>query len=602
MRMSQMFGRTLREAPADAEIASHQLLARAGFIRPMAAGIYSYLPLARRTLDKIEKIIREELNAIGGQEVTMPVVQPASFWQQSGRWYRIGAEMGRFKDRIGRDMVLAMTHEEVVADLARQEIHSYRQLPRLMYQIQAKWYDDPHPRDGLVRVREFVGLESYSLDRDEEGLEAHYRALYQAYLKVFNRCGLPVLVVQSDVGQTGGQAAHAFIYPTQMGDDTAMLCSTCGFAANRKIAPFRKTLPLEEPLLPTELVLTPDCKTIEDLANFLSIPKAKTAKAVFLVATLREQGKELERVVFAVLRGDMELSETKLANLIGAVALRPATEEEISSTGAVPGYASPIGVTQALVVVDDALLHSPNLVAGANRQGYHLRNVNFPRDFEADFVADIAAAQEGDACITCESGLRLMRGLVVGDMFKLGTRFSEALGCAYLDVDGQPKVVVMGAYGINCSRLLACIAEEHHDEHGLMWPMSVAPYQVHLILLKGTDAFDSAQVAEKLYLELTANGVEVLFDDRQESPGVKFNDADLIGLPLRLTVSQRSLAENGVEFKPRHLPAREIVPLDSLVQRVLEVRQDKLNELSTRAREGFALQPNELLKPDSHEG
>lgn len=585
MRMSQMFGRTLREAPAEAEIASHQLLLRAAFIRPLAAGIYSYLPLARRALNKIENIIRAEMNAIGGQEVTMPVIHPASIWQESGRWYQIGAELGRFIDRTGRDMALAMTHEEVVADLVRQEIRSYRQLPQLIYHIQTKWRDDPRPRAGLIRVREFTMKDSYSLDQDEEGLEKQYRAHYQAYFNIFHHCGLPVIAVRSDVGVMGGEMAHEFIYLTPVGEDTVMLCDQCGFSANRQVAPFKKRLPNKETLLPVEMVHTPDCKTIEELANFLSIPKSKTAKAVFLVATLIMGSEKLEKFVFAVLRGDMDLNETKLANLIGAASLRPATEEEILAIGAVPGYASPIGVKNALVVVDDALSASPNLVAGANRSGYHVRNVNFPRDFKADYVADIAAAQEGDACPTCGTGLRAVRGVEVGNIFKLGTRYSKAMGCYYLDADGRPQPVVMGSYGIGCGRLLACIAEEHHDEHGLIWPISVAPYQVHLVVLKGKDSLECERVAETLYQDLSTRGVEVLFDDREESPGVKFNDADLIGLPMRLTVSQRSLAENGVEFKRRDLPAKQVIPLDSIVGHILEVKQAMLDELCPRWQE-----------------
>lgn len=563
MRMSQLFGQTLRQAPAEAEIASHRLLARAGFIRQLAAGIFSYLPLARRSLDKIEDILREEMNAIGGQEVTMPVVHPADLWQESRRWYQIGSEMGRFKDKAGRDMVLAMTHEEVVAALARSEIRSYRQLPTLIYHIQTKWRDDPRPRAGLIRVREFTMKDSYSLDADWEGLDRQYRAHYQAYFNIFHRCGLPVMAVQSDVGMMGGSMAHEFMYLTPAGEDTLLICDSCGYSANRQIARFRKPPAAEETPGLLEKVATPGATTIEALARFLEIPRSRTAKAVFLVAGLPRQREIVPRLVFAVVRGDMELNETKLANAIGAVELRPATEEEIAACGAVPGYASPIGLQGALVVVDDAIPASPNLVAGANREGYHLRNVNYGRDYRADLVAEIAAADEGSLCPECAHPLRAARGVEVGNIFKLGTRYSEALGATFLDRDGVSRPIVMGSYGIGSGRLLASIAEEHHDENGLIWPISVAPYPLHLVALAGKQGAAPQAAAEDLYLRLREAGLEPLFDDREASPGVKFNDADLIGLPLRLVVSERSLAGGGVEVGRRDRPGREVVSAEA---------------------------------------
>ncbi len=437
MRMSKLFSQTMRENPSEAEIPSHQLLLRAGFIRQLAAGIFSYLPLGRRSLTKIENIIRQEMDAIDGQEVTMPVVHPAEIWQETGRWYEIDAEMGRFKDRTGRDMVLAMTHEEVVADLVRKEVHSYRQLPMMIYHIQTKWRDDPRPRAGLIRVREFTMKDSYTLDADMEGLDAQYRAHYQAYFNIFHRCGLPVIAVASDVGMMGGSMAHEYMYLTPVGEDTIMICDSCGYASNRQIAVFRKPPTKQEDLLPVEKVATPDAKTIEDLADFLEIPQSKTAKAVFFTAKLTDGDESREQFVFAVVRGDMELNETKLMNAIKAVELRPATEAEIVAAGAVPGYASPVGLKQALVVVDDIIPDSPNLVAGANEDGYHLRNVNYKRDYEADIVMDIAAAREGDACPKCDGTLTAARGVEVGNIFKLGTRYTEALGAYYLDAEGE---------------------------------------------------------------------------------------------------------------------------------------------------------------------
>ncbi|MBN2389552.1 MAG: proline--tRNA ligase, partial [Anaerolineae bacterium] len=553
MRMTQLFGQTLRDAPSEAQIASHQLLLRAGFIRQLAAGIFTYLPLARRSMTKIENIIREEMNAIGGQEITMPVVNPADIWKETGRWYQIGSEMGRFKDKSDRDMVLAMTHEEVVADLVRQEIRAYSQLPRLIYHIQTKWRDDPRPRAGLIRVREFTMKDSYSLDINADGLDVQYRAHYQAYFNIYRRCGLDAIAVGSDTGMMGGTLAHEYMVLTPIGEDTLMLCDNtatrgCGYAANRQIARFQKPPAADEPPLPIEKIATPNVTTIADLAAFLDIPPSKTAKAVFMMAELSESRmtnyeshdtqpttqnpQPTERFIFAVIRGDMEVNETKLANAVKAKALRPATEAEIRAIGAEPGYGSPLGVRDALVVVDDAVVVSPNLVAGANETGYHLRNVNYGRDYQADIVADIAAAQEGDACPACGGALRAERGVEVGNIFKLGTRYTEAMGARFLDQDGELKPVVMGSYGIGIGRLLACVAEMHRDDYGLIWPITVAPYSVHLLTLGPADS-EATTVAEKLYSEMLAAGFDVLFDDRDRSPGVKFNDADLIGIPLR---------------------------------------------------------------------
>ncbi|MGD2155964.1 MAG: proline--tRNA ligase [Anaerolineales bacterium] len=569
--MSKLFGRTLREIPAEAEIPSHQLLLRAGYIRQLASGIFSYLPLARRSLTKIENIIREEINAIGGQEVTMPVVHPAEIWQETERWYQVGSEMGRFKDKNGRDMVLAMTHEEVVADIVRKDIHSYRQLPALIYHIQIKWRDDPRPRAGLIRVREFTMKDSYSLDSDWDGLDQQYRAHYQAYFNIFHRCGLPVISVKSDVGMMGGKLAHEFMYLTPVGEDTLLICDHCGYSANRQIAEFQKTPLPSEDSKHLEKVATPDTKTIAELANFLQVPEAKTAKAVFLIATLPEGKTSVEKFVFAIVRGDMELNETKLANAISALEMRPATEAEIIAVGAVPGYASPVGLKDVLVVVDDLIPESSNLVAGANEEGYHLKNVNYGRDYQANIVTDITAAQESDLCPNCSSPLNSVRGIEVGNIFKLGTRYSDSMGCYFLDKDGKEKPVIMGSYGIGSGRLLASVVEEYHDEQGLILPITIAPYHIHLVMLPGKgDEGQVEETANLVYQNLRKVGVEVLFDDRDESPGVKFNDADLIGNPIRLTVSQRSLEQNGIEFKRRDLQDRIVIPMDEVISKVKE--------------------------------
>ncbi|MBM3225256.1 MAG: proline--tRNA ligase, partial [Candidatus Tectomicrobia bacterium] len=562
--MSRLFSQTLRDVPTEAELPSHRLLLRAGLVRPLAAGIYSYLPLGRRALSKIEQMIREEMDAIGGQEITMPVVHPADIWQHTGRWYQVGAEMARFKDRAQRDMVLGMTHEEVIADLVRQEIRSYRQLPCLLYQIQTKFRDEPRSRGGLIRVREFTMKDSYSLDADWEGLERQYRAHYHAYFTIFQRCHLPVIAVQSDVGMMGGQVAHEYMYLTPIGEDTLVLCDACGYSANRQIAQVRKATPPSEAPLPLERVATPETATIEALATLLEIPASRTAKAVFFMATTAapaDANATRQQLVFAVVRGDTDLNETKLANALAARELRPAHDEEIRAVGAIPGYASPLGLSQEqmLVIVDDLIPQSPNLVGGANVEGYHLRHTNYGRDYQAALVHDIVAARDGDGCPQCGAVLRTSRGVEVGNIFQLGTRYTEALGGTYLDRDGTTKPVIMGSYGIGSGRLLSCIIEEHHDEHGIRFPITIAPYQVSCVALTQR-APEVLEIAERLYREAWDAGIEMLLDDRDATPGVKLNDADLLGLPLRLTLGPRSLQAGGAELKQRGHETSTLVP------------------------------------------
>lgn len=578
MRMSRLFSRTLRRPPSEAEVLSHQLLLRAGYIRQLGAGLFSYMPLGKRSLTKIENIIRDGMNSIGGQEMEMPVVNPAEVWKKTNRWYEVGAEMVRFVDRVGRDMVLAMTHEEVVADIARQEIRSYRQLPLLVYHIQTKFRDDPRPRAGLIRVREFTMKDSYSLDRDWEGLDKQYRAHYQAYAEIFTRCAVPCIAVKSDVGMMGGKLAHEFMYLNPIGEDTLLLCDKCGLSSNRQVARFvKEPAPAEEPL-PLEEVHTPDCKTIADLAEFLGVPESKLAKAVFLMATVDKDGKDAEEFVLAIVRGDMELNETKLVNTVKAKELRPATEEEIRARGIEPGYGSPKGATDVRVVVDDTIPQSPNMVGGANKLDYHYRNLNYGRDYDAEIITDIAAAQEGYGCPECGAPLRMSRGIEIGNIFQLGSRYSEAMGATYLDEDGQLKPIVMGSYGIGSGRLLACVAEEHNDEQGLIMPMTVAPYQVYLAFLPGQQQ-NTQEIAERLYAELQDAGVEVLYDDRDERPGVKFNDADLIGIPLRLVVAERSLEQGGLELKRRMDREKSIVPVDQATRVVRQTIDDMQAEI-----------------------
>ena len=581
--MSRLFNQTLRRAPAEAEAASHRLLLRAGFIRQLASGLFSYPPLGKRSMAKISGIMRDEMGSIGGQEIEMPVVHPASLWQETGRWYQIGSELGRFKDKTDRDMVLAMTHEEVVTDLVRKDVRSYRQLPALVYQIQTKWRDDPRPRAGLIRAREFTMLDSYSLDRDESGLDERYRAHYQAYFNIFNRCALPTIAVASDVGMMGGSMAHEFMYLTPIGEDTLLLCDNCGYTANRQVASFRKREAEAEAPKPVEKVETPGTNTIESLANLLEVPKSRTAKAVFVVATQEAGGEDVERFVFAVVRGDMDLNETKLANAVKAKELRPARPEEIRVVGAEPGYGSPVGVGDGvLIVADDAVADSPNLVAGANEEGYHLLNTNLGRDYEAGIVTDIAAADEGDACPVCADSMRTERGVETGNIFKLGTRYTESFGARFLDENGEQKFVVMGSYGIGVGRLLACVAEEHNDEDGLVWPISIAPYHVHIVSQESLE-----ETAKDLYESLTADGVEVLWDERNESLGAKFKDADLIGLPLRVTLTPRSVQNGGAELRRRDGKETVVVPIEEAAEAV----KDRLAQLRDELGQGVVKMP-----------
>lgn len=580
MRMSHLFGSTLREIPTEAEISSHQLLLRAGFIRQLGAGIFTLMPLGLLAIQKIEQLMREGMNSIGGQELKMPVVHPADIWKETGRWYEVDAEMARFKDRNTHDMVLAMTHEEIVADLVRREIHSYRQMPALIYHFQTKFRDDPRPRAGLIRVREFTMLDSYSLSRNNEELDEVYQAHYQLYHRLFARCALPVRAVGSDPGMMGGSLAHEFMYLTNIGEDSLLFCSNCDYAANVQSAEFKKSIPEPEASLPIEKVATPEMKTIEELSTFLGIPRSKTAKAVFYMADLA--GQERPIFIFALIRGDMTLNETKLANAVSALGkgqltgLTSANDDDIKAIGAVPGFASPLGIKRehALVIVDDAIPQSPNLAAGANEGGYHLLNVNYGRDYQADKVADIASAEEGSACPLCGSPMHVQRGVEVGHIFKLGTRYTRKLGCTYLDEQGEQQLVIMGSYGIGLGRLLACVAEEHHDEKGLVWPVTVAPFPIHLVLLHGKDN-TVRDVAEELYQHLQAESLPLLFDDREERAGVKFNDADLIGLPIRVTVSERSLASGGVEVKLRSRDEKQIIPLEGLLNYI----KQQLHEL-----------------------
>jgi prolyl-tRNA synthetase len=560
MRLSNLFFTTLRDDPADAEMVSHRLLLRAGYVRQLGSGIYSLLPLGFRVSKHVEQVIREEMDRIGSQEMEMPVVHPAEIWKESGRYAKIGPELVRFKDRGDRDMVLAMTHEEVVALLLRDLVQSYRQLPMMVYHFQTKFRDEPRSRGGLIRVREFVMKDAYSCDRDSAGLDESYRLQYQAYERIFERLGLDAIAVGADVGIMGGSGAHEFMVLNEFGEDTLVLCDQCGYAENQQIAEARKPEPTAEDALPMEDVETPGATTIDALAAFLGIPTSRTAKAAFFMTG---DG----RFVVAIVRGDYDVNETKLVNAIKASGgLRPATVDEITARGMQAGYGSPIGTTDALVVVDELVMRSPNLVAGANRVGWHVKNVNAPRDYTPDVIADLTNAREGDPCIRCGSPLRLSKGIEVGNIFKLGTDFTAPLGATYLGEDGERRPIVMGSYGIGVGRNVACIVEEHHDEKGMVWPAEVAPYAAHLVSIGGAKEPRVLEVAERLHALAAEAGDrhEILWDDRDESPGVKFTDAELLGMPWILTVSPRSLAAGGIEVTERATGERSTRPIEEV--------------------------------------
>lgn len=561
MRLSTLFGRTLRQAPAEAETTSHRLLLRGGFVRPVAAGIYAYLPLGWAVLRRLEAILREEMTAIGGQEVRLPVLHPADLWRATDRWSRLGPELIRFQDRTGRDFALGMTHEEVITALARQEIRSYRQLPCLVYQIHTKVRDEPRPRGGLIRLREFLMKDAYSFHADMADLDAFYPRVQQAYRTIFARCGLSVVMVQADPGMIGGSGSHEFVLPSPVGEETIVLCGQCSYAADADLGEVSKRLADEPPPAldqPPALVETPGVTTIADLAYFFNRPPTAFLKTVFFVAD--------GRLVAACIRGDLEISEAKLRRVIGAQTLRLATAEELQAVGIPPGFGSPVGLRNVLVVADDSV-PGRSFIAGANRPDYHLLNVVPGRDFQADIVADIAQATAGWPCARCGGPVESTRGLELGHTFKLGITYSQALGATYRAADGHEHPLVMGCYGIGLDRLMAAIVEQHHDEKGIVWPPAVAPADLHLCAL-AIDQPAVRQEAEILYQRLQQAGYQVLYDDRDESPGVKFADADLIGIPWRLTVSPRTLQAGVVELKARTAPTAELVPRDDLFQRL----------------------------------
>ena len=560
MRLSRLVSKTLREDPPEAETASHRLMIKAGLIHQVAAGVYAYLPLAWRALRKIENIIRQEMDAAGSQELLMPTLQPTELWEQTGRRAAFGDNLFELKDRRNRPMVLAPTHEEVVTNIVKSNVQSYRDLPVILYQIQTKFRDEPRPRAGLIRVREFAMKDAYSFNSDDASLDQSYEAMAQAYRNIYRRCNLPVLMAEADSGAIGGKDSHEFILATPTGEDTVITCPGCGYTANAEKATSVFPDLEREGELPLEPVDTPGVKTIAALAEFLEIPEAKTLKAVFYAGD--------GEVIFVTIRGDLEVNEVKLKNTLHINELRLATDDEVKAAGLVAGSASPIGITGMKRIADPSITAGSNFAVGANREDTHLKNANYPRDFEVDELTDIALAQPGQLCSNCGAALEATRGVEVGHIFKLGTFFSEKLGAMYLDQSGRQQPIIMGCYGIGVGRLLAAAVEQNHDDKGMVFPRPIAPYQVHLVGLNLNDEAVS-QAAEELYQELWDQGIETLFDDRvDQAPGVKFNDADLIGLPIRLVVSPRNLANGTVEIKGRTEESAEQAPLRQVAEAV----------------------------------
>lgn len=555
MRVSKLYAPTLREVPAEAEVVSHQLMLRAGFMRKAAGGIYTYLPLAWRVLKKIERIVREEMDAKGSQELLMPIVQPAEIWQESGRWDVYGAEMFRLQDRHNRCFCLGPTHEEMVTTLIRGDVRSYRQLPLSVYQIQNKYRDERRPRFGLMRGREFIMKDAYSFDRDEAGLDKSYQDMYDAYTNIFTRCGLNFRPVEADSGAIGGSGSHEFMVIADSGEAEIVFCTSCDYAANVEKAELFPLEAQEEAMLTKEEVVTPDCKTIADVCAYLKLPVDHSVKAV---AYNSEKG-----LILCFVRGDHEVNEIKVINTCGVIDLEMATEEQLAAAGTVGGYMGPVGIDnkKVIVVVDATVMKMHNVCCGANKEGYHFINVNPGRDFTPTYVADIRLIQEGDPCPHCGGEVSKARGIEVGQVFKLFTKYSSALKAIYLDENGKEQPMVMGCYGVGVSRTMAAAIEQNYDDNGIIWPIEIAPYHVLVVPVNTKDEASAAK-AEEIYMQLKKVGLETVIDDRNERPGVKFKDADLIGYPLRVVVGPKTLTEGNLEVKIRKTGEIRYLPLD----------------------------------------
>ncbi len=564
MRYSELFLPTGREAPSDAEVISHKLMIRAGMIRKLASGIYSYLPLGYRVIRKIEDIIREEMNRAGAQEVHLPMVQPAELWQESQRWVQYGKELLRFRDRHDRDYCLGPTHEEVITDLVRNEIKTYRQLPKNLYQIQTKFRDEIRPRFGVMRGREFGMKDAYSFDADEAGAELSYRKMFDAYHQIFQKCGLNFRAVEADSGSIGGSFSHEFMVLAESGEDAVVYCQSCNYAANieRAEAPLLSQLQAgQAQLLPCTEVFTPDKSSIADVSSFLGVSPASVVKTIIYDA---------DGVAIAVLiRGDQDVNEIKLKNYLGCINLELASEAMImKTTGAPRGFAGAVGI-KARIIADNSIAGMTNFVLGANRENYHLVNANISRDFKVAAYADLRFVKEQDRCARCGGGIAIARGIEVGHVFKLGTKYSQAMRCSFLDAKGQERIMIMGCYGIGVGRTMAAAIEQNHDADGIIWPMSLTPFEVIILPVNVNDQSQSKE-AERIYRKLKEQGVEALLDDRDERAGVKFKDADLIGIPLRITIGPKGLQEGRVELKVRKTGEVSFVELTAIVPRVID--------------------------------
>lgn len=568
MLMSQLYSPTLRETPAEAEIISHKLMLRAGLMRRSATGMYTFLPLGLRVLRKVERIIREEMDAIGGQEVLMPIVQPAELWIESGRWNDYGAEMFRVKDRHGRQFCLGPTHEEIITALVRSELRSYRQLPLRLYQIQNKYRDETRPRFGLMRGREFVMKDMYSFDRDEEGLDQSYWAAYHAYERIFQRCGVEARPVEADSGAIGGDVTHEFMVLADAGEDLVLHCPTCAYAANAERAegvpvPKREIAPGE--LASLEERFTPEASTIEQISSFLKVRPEDCIKTLIYVAD--------GQPIAALVRGDHNLNEIKLQKTLRCETLELADDEVIlKATGAPVGFAGPMGL-KLPIYADYAIQNMVNAVVGANKVDCHMVNANLERDFNVKLFADLRETQPGDPCPRCSGTLEGARGIEVGQVFKLGTKYSKAMGATFLQENGQETPFIMGCYGIGVGRTVAAVIEKNYDEDGVVWPLSIAPYHVIVVPVSMKDA-SQAEAAQKLYKDLQAAGIEVVLDDRDERPGVKFKDADLIGFPIRVTIGPKALEQGQMEIIIRTSKEKTNVPVDKVLPTIMSILKD----------------------------
>ena len=568
MRTTNLYAPTLRETPAEAEVRSHQLMLRAGMIRKAAGGLYSYLPLAWRTIKKIEAIIREEMDAAGGQEISMPILQPAEIWQESGRWPVYGAEMVRVTDRHGRQFCLGPTHEEMVTTLVRDEVRSYKQLPLMLYQIQNKYRDEIRPRFGLMRGREFIMKDLYSFDKDEEGMNESYKKMYDAYTNIYNRMGLNFRPVEADNGAIGGGHSHEFTVLAEAGESSIAYCDTCDYAASDEKAELKVIKAAEEEILPLEKKNTPDCSTIEMVVEYLGLPMEKCIKAVAFQT-------DTDEVVLCFVRGDHEVNDVKVINLVeGALELRMAEDDAIRAVGGCPGFMSPIGIKEGTkIIVDHTVMEMYNACAGANEKDFHYINVNPKRDFKDVVVADIRMVQEGDCCPHCNGHMKMTRGIEAGQVFTLGTKYSEALHATFLDENGREKPMMMGCYGIGVCRTMAAAIEQNNDENGIIWPKAIAPFEVVVVPVNGKNA-QQMELAEKVYKELKDAGVDALLDDRKDRAGVKFKDADLIGYPIRITVGPKTVEEDVLELKVRRTGETVTVSVGEAAGKTVEMLTD----------------------------